>query len=68
MPARPLLKVKIGGDDDIARIRAVTEAAPDSRIILDANEGWTDDNIVENLACRRRTRHRADRTAAARRP
>jgi L-alanine-DL-glutamate epimerase-like enolase superfamily enzyme len=47
---RPLLKVKIGGDNDIARIRAVTEAAPDSRIILDANEGWTDDNIVENLA------------------
>lgn len=47
---RPLLKVKIGGDDDMARIRAVTEAAPGSRIILDANEGWTDDNIVANLA------------------
>jgi L-alanine-DL-glutamate epimerase-like enolase superfamily enzyme len=48
--ARPLLKVKIGGDNDVARIRAVREAAPDSRIILDANEGWTDDTIVENLA------------------
>jgi len=48
--ARPLLKVKIGGDNDVARIRAVREAAPDSRIILDANEGWTDDNIVANLA------------------
>ncbi|CCV14152.1 N-acetyl-D-Glu racemase DgcA [Mesorhizobium sp. STM 4661] len=48
--ARPLLKVKIGGDNDIARIRAVREAAPASRIILDANEGWSDDNIVENLA------------------
>jgi L-alanine-DL-glutamate epimerase-like enolase superfamily enzyme len=47
---RPLLKVKIGGDNDLARIRAVTEAAPNSRIILDANEGWTDANIVENLA------------------
>ncbi|MER8920288.1 N-acetyl-D-Glu racemase DgcA [Mesorhizobium sp. M0802] len=47
---RPLLKVKIGGDNDLARIRAVTEAAPDSRIILDANEGWTDANIIENLA------------------
>lgn len=47
---RPLLKVKIGGDNDMARIRAVTEAAPDSRIILDANEGWADDNIVANLA------------------
>lgn len=48
--ARPLLKVKIGGDGDIERIRAVREAAPDSRIILDANEGWTDDNVERNLA------------------
>ncbi|WP_421912879.1 N-acetyl-D-Glu racemase DgcA [Mesorhizobium sp.] len=48
--ARPLLKVKIGGDNDIARIRAVRQAAPDSRIILDANEGWTDETIVANLA------------------
>ena len=47
---RPLLKVKIGGDNDIARIQAVRQAAPQSRIILDANEGWTDDNVVANLA------------------
>jgi L-alanine-DL-glutamate epimerase-like enolase superfamily enzyme len=48
--ARPLLKVKIGCDGDIALIRAVVEAAPKSRIILDANEGWTKDNIRENLS------------------
>ena len=48
--ARPLLKVKIGGEGDIARIRAVREAAPASRLILDANEGWTEGNIRENLA------------------
>lgn len=48
--ARPLLKVKIGGDNDIARIRAVTQAAPNSRIILDANEGWTEANVAGNLA------------------
>lgn len=48
--SRPSLKVKIGGDNDMARIRAVTEAAPQSRIILDANEGWTDDNVEANLA------------------
>ncbi|QPC92750.1 N-acetyl-D-Glu racemase DgcA [Mesorhizobium sp. INR15] len=47
---RPLLKVKIGGANDIACIRAVRGAAPDSRLILDANEGWTDENIVANLA------------------
>jgi len=48
--SRPLLKVKIGGEGDIGRIRAVRDAAPLSRLILDANEGWTDDNIRENLA------------------
>ncbi len=48
--ARPLLKVKIGGDGDIARIRAVREVAPRSRLILDANEGWTEENLAENLA------------------
>jgi L-alanine-DL-glutamate epimerase-like enolase superfamily enzyme len=48
---RPLLKVKIGGGgDDIARIRAVRQAAPESRIILDANEGWNDEDVAANLA------------------
>lgn len=48
--SRPLLKVKLGGNNDAARIRAVREAAPTSRLILDANEGWTDDNVEENIA------------------
>jgi L-alanine-DL-glutamate epimerase-like enolase superfamily enzyme len=49
--ARPLLKLKIGGGgDDLARIRAVREAAPDSRLIVDANEGWTEDTVARNLA------------------
>lgn len=48
---RPLLKVKIGGGgDDTARIRAVRDAAPHSRIIIDANEGWTNADIEHNLA------------------
>ena len=46
---RPLLKVKVGSDDDIARIRAVAGSAPHSRIILDANEAWTEANIHDNL-------------------
>ncbi|NDV28183.1 N-acetyl-D-Glu racemase DgcA [Desulfovibrio sp. JC010] len=42
--ARPLLKTKLGGGvEDIARIEAVRRGAPDSRIIVDANEGWTAD-------------------------
>ncbi|MEZ5872202.1 MAG: N-acetyl-D-Glu racemase DgcA [Nitratireductor sp.] len=45
--SRPLLKVKLGGDGDADRILAVAAAAPDSRIILDANESWREDNIHE---------------------
>ncbi|GHA56276.1 dipeptide epimerase [Amylibacter ulvae] len=39
---RPLLKTKLGGGDaDVARIKAVRAGAPNSTIIVDANEGWT---------------------------
>ncbi len=38
---RPLLKIKLGGEDDMARLEAVRKGAPDTRIIVDANEGWT---------------------------
>ena len=37
---RELLKVKLGGDGDAERIAAVRDGAPDSTIILDANEAW----------------------------
>ncbi|MCO4847373.1 MAG: dipeptide epimerase [Yoonia sp.] len=39
--ARPLLKIKLGTPDDMARLEAVRRGAPDSRIIVDANEGWS---------------------------
>ena len=39
--ARPLLKIKLGTHDDMARLEAVRRGAPDSRIIVDANEGWS---------------------------
>jgi L-alanine-DL-glutamate epimerase-like enolase superfamily enzyme len=49
---RPLLKVKLGGDGDAARIAAVRKAAPESELIVDANEAWTDSNLEQNLnAC-----------------
>jgi L-Ala-D/L-Glu epimerase len=47
---RPLLKVKLGGDGDGARILAVRKAAPESELIVDANEAWTPDNLEQNLA------------------
>jgi L-Ala-D/L-Glu epimerase len=48
--ARPLLKVKLGGDGDPDRIAAVRRAAPRSELIVDANEGWRTDNLAANLA------------------
>ncbi len=39
--ARPLLKIKLGTPDDMPRLEAVRAGAPKSRIIVDANEGWT---------------------------
>src|SRR6202451_2554582 len=49
---RPLLKIKLGGDGDGMRIAAVRKAAPDSELIVDANEAWTEANLEQNLvAC-----------------
>lgn len=48
--SRPLLKIKLGGDGDDARIAAVRRAAPNAELIVDANEAWTPDNLARNLA------------------
>ncbi len=50
---RPLLKIKLGAPGgDFERIRAVRMAAPNARIIADANEGWTLENLGHHLeAC-----------------
>ncbi len=53
---RPLLKIKLGGADDMggdeARIIAVRRAAPESELIVDANEAWTPANLERHLkAC-----------------
>lgn len=44
-----LLKIKLGSDDteaDVARLEAVRTSAPDARLIIDANEGWTIDALA----------------------
>lgn len=49
---RPLLKIKLAGDGDPARIMAIRDAAPESELIVDANEAWTQANLERNLeAC-----------------
>jgi L-Ala-D/L-Glu epimerase / N-acetyl-D-glutamate racemase len=47
---RTLLKIKLGAEGDGARIAAVRAAAPQSTLIVDANEGWSDANLAANLA------------------
>lgn len=44
---RPLLKLKLAGPDDLARVEAVRQNAPRSRLIVDANEAWTLADFVE---------------------
>ena len=43
---RPLLKLKLGGAGDLDRVAAVREGAPEARIIVDANEGWTPEDYA----------------------
>ncbi len=38
---RPLLKIKLGTPDDMGRLEAVRRGAPQTPIIIDANEGWS---------------------------
>ena len=49
IPQAKVLKIKLGSDDDTARIRAVREARPDVSLRVDANAGWTVENAVEHI-------------------
>ncbi|KIC40168.1 mandelate racemase [Ruegeria sp. ANG-R] len=44
---RPLLKIKLGTPDDMPRLEAVRAGAPKSKIIIDANEGWSAEVYAE---------------------
>ena len=49
---RPLLKIKLAGEGDAARLTAVRAAAPDATLIVDANEAWAESGLERNLeAC-----------------
>ena len=47
---RPLLKLKLGREGDVERLKHIRRNAPHSRLIVDANEGWTADNLAAMLA------------------
>ena len=40
--ARPLLVLELGGDGDVDHVRAVRHAVPASRLIVDAQESWSE--------------------------
>ncbi|PVH30571.1 N-acetyl-D-Glu racemase DgcA [Pararhodobacter oceanensis] len=44
---RPILKIKLGTPDDMARLEAVRAGAPKSTIVVDANEGWSAETYTE---------------------
>lgn len=44
---RILLKLKLAGDGDLERLRAIRAAAPDARLVADANEAWDFKQLLE---------------------
>lgn len=49
-PHHPLLKLKLAGEGDEARVAAVRWGAPDAKLIVDANEAWTDRDVAASAA------------------
>lgn len=45
-----VLKVKLGTDEDRARLSAIREAVPDARIRVDANCDWESETALDNLS------------------
>ena len=45
----PIIKLKLGSDDDIARVAAVRAARPDTRIYVDANAAWSPKEAVRQV-------------------
>jgi L-alanine-DL-glutamate epimerase-like enolase superfamily enzyme len=45
----PILKIKLGSDDDAARLAAVRAARPDARLYVDANAAWSAEEAVQRL-------------------
>ncbi len=50
VPNLTLLKLKLGGEGDCERMRAVRQSRPDARLVADANEAWTRDMLEPYLA------------------
>lgn len=49
-PQYPIIKLKLGSDDDIGRVAAVRNARPGVKLYVDANAGWSPDEAVKLAA------------------
>lgn len=47
--AYPVLKVKVGTDDDEARLRVIREVRPDAVIRVDANAAWAPRQAIQSI-------------------
>ncbi len=45
----PVIKLKLGTQDDVARVAAVRAARPDARIYVDANAAWSPDEAIRQI-------------------
>lgn len=54
----PILKIKVGTEQDEAMLETIRAVAPDKQLYVDANCGWTPANVVER--CRMVARYRLD--------
>ena len=43
----PVLKIKLDGNSPTERMSAIRAARPDAQIVVDANQGWTFEQLVE---------------------
>ncbi len=49
VPDYSIIKLKLGSDDDVARVAAVRAARPDARLYVDANAGWSPEEAVRRV-------------------
>ena len=42
---RPILKIKLSGEGDLERLEAIRKNAPETRLVVDANEAWTPEHF-----------------------
>jgi L-alanine-DL-glutamate epimerase-like enolase superfamily enzyme len=49
VPEFPVIKIKLGSEDDVACLAAVRHARPDAKLRIDANAAWTAEEAIAQL-------------------